>query len=225
MEDKKVYCRRASELKSIDDLLLPERVEKFIKLINRPLPYVIEAIRYSCGCSYVLSQDQDWDLGLDFFWEVMYCEDECNDCDIQGDDAIIRPFSKEEKAKTVFCFADNGFLRHNSDFKETPILDHIVTDYINGVGLFCSWQEAGCFNEKYESYSASEGREKVSNILELLKARLTKSQFEIASFDIERVEYYGRPLFLSEEEKSLLKAARTNASVMFRREIEEIILS
>ena len=232
MGNKKVFCRRASELKSIEELQLPKKAERILKLIDCPMVDVVEAIRTNCGYWDFRDPSKMGDARLIYFWEVLasncdhkydynafwteYSEDEVNTL-ING-----KMFSEEENKTIISCFAKNGFLRDNSDFESAFILDYFVDDWFDDTCLFTVWGYNDCFNEKYECYSGLDVEEKVSRIKKLLKSILTKAQYEVAKFDI---KHYNEYFAFSEEEESLLEAAKINAENFLKDSIIDIILS
>lgn len=203
MGEKKVFCRRAEELKSIDELELPEETTKYLKGLGKTVGEILAAFR--CD-GYEYFSDEYLFSGVDSSVNDGHDED-----------------SLREIATTVAeKFEEMGFVRN--DLK-TPnfILDEILGEDT----LQCTWADEflytnndyAAFNKKYEEYSFS-----VDRVLEIIQDGLTEGQFKIAKFEIEHVALL-KPFRFSDVEESFRAAARKNIKRLFKDDIRGALLS
>lgn len=214
MEDKKVYCRRASELKSIDELGLPEEVVEFLKIDNRPVEVIVAAARLDRdsydSCMTLLFSDEAWDT-------------------LPEDDD--RTFSYRDEI--VQALERNGFIRRElrSARMIFDILDIFYDPlddwYYEGVEGERDFYDDGykLINEKYETFYFS--KDKFPRVFEILESWLTKDQYDIMKFDILATAKIGvgDRFHYSDNEESLLKAAQENVRRYLKDEIIECIMS
>lgn len=199
MEDKKVYCRRASELKSIDELGLPEEAATYLKRLGRTTGEILAAFR--CGTPEEWFDDTFLHQGVD---EAIY--DDYDDFD--------------HIAEMIYDkFEEMGFLRN-----DLVVPNFILVRLLKGLWIENIWRDEFlddnnyvAFNEKYEEYAFPSDR-----AFEMLHDGLTEGQYKIIKYEIDHASWSIR---FSNEEESLREVARMNIRRLLKEEIMEVILS
>lgn len=237
--DKKVFCRKAEELKSYDELDLPKDYIEILRSSGKSIGAIIAVVRlldeHALGfCRFeqiLFSEDMIWDLtgsrDESDFYEVIARIKDC--------EAMLKRLLKKE-----------GYIRY-----DLGIPNYIVKRYCQGMSLMRQWikdyereiwemtempgksrdfsvdlEEVGILvNKFYETYVFS--RDDFTEVLEILRSNLTRGQFEIAEFDLRNNSNESSfvPYEYSEEESRLLEAAIHNIRNRLKEHIIEIIIS
>lgn len=241
MEEMKVFCRKAEELGSIDELNLSSDIVRLINSSDVSTEEIIAWVRW-------------FDMGNDF--DAQYFWVSCLDGGRSSLD-----FSKDEWDE----LANGGYgfdylleIRKSLDkagFLSEGIrnLGYIARRYLDA-DSYHEWRDMWLggdevevsddfreFNKNYESFDC-QYEKKLKRILEIFKDGLTRNQYDMAKFDLTHpglpicccksggfVWYYpveSKELFvLGDEDYFNLESARYNSQGFFKDEIMDIILS
>ena len=239
MGDKKVFCRRASELKSIDELNLSDDVARLLNSSDMSMEEMVAVVRY-LNMGFLDSQ---------YFWLI--CLEDRTNLDIddeEWDELVNGGYGHDYLLEIKDSLERTGFL--NDDIKN---LGYAAMKY-SSVEDFHAWRDLWLggddvlisdgfreFNGNYESFEGGYEK-KVERILDIIRNGLTINQYNMAKFDLTHprlpFESVGMGTFvwsypvkpedvfvLGEEDYSNLRAAQYNCKGFFKDEIMEIILS
>ena len=247
MEEKKVFCRRAEELKSIDELNLSDDIVRLFSLSDISMEEMIAHVRWL---------DMRWNYDTMYFWDTILGEsfharrpidgelmDELingsRGCDYLSEivDSLKKAGFLNEDIKYLYCIAGRYAMPGGEGFSLIEAWDQV---WFEGGEEACVDDSFHEFNKHYESFK-SNLKEKVERILEVFRDGLTSGQYDMAKFDLAhlglRFSRYINPsncgiptesngvFVLSDEDYFNLKSARYNSQGFLKEEVMAIILS
>lgn len=237
----KVLCRRAEELKSIDELNLSDDIVRLLNLSDMTVEEMICEVRYmdmlctSDGCINLNESD--------FFWQCWYKKCNSKNRHTLSDEeceALIKGKLGAEYLLRIWDSIKNaGFL--NDDIRSNGIddLDEIAEAYTDFY-IYEVWFDGDNirrFNRIYESFEVRY-EERVKRILNTVKNGLTPNQFAMVKFDLAHPglriecgcsdEWYDKArandiFAVGQEDYYNLKAARYNCRRLFKEKIMKIL--
>lgn len=244
MEEKKVFCRRAEELKSIDELNLSDDIVRLFSLSDINMEEMIAHVRWL---------DMRWYYDAMYFWDTILIDarrsideelmNELNNgsrgCDYLSEivDSLKKAGFLNEDIKYLYRIAGRYALPGGKGFRLAEAWDQV---WLEGGEEACVGDSFHEFNKHYESFN-SNLKEKVERILEVFRDGLTSGQYDMAKFDLNHLRLHssrymnpsnrGIPtesngfFVLSDEDCCNLESARHNSQWFFKEEVMAIILS
>ena len=200
MESKKVFCKRASDIKSLSELNLPDHLEKIIRSCDLSAEHLIEIVRKD---KYLFSDDGDYLYEVLLERALKYDAVTCDEYLYLSDasfgeiyDSIKQPLEKA------------GWFREDDDFiAGNNIVNYMLdmySDWLFSIG-FC-WSDRGVFMKNYEEHPPFTDEDYAKIINEALcvyKKILSPEQYSVVERDLTTYEDYP----LTEKDVELLKSA------------------
>lgn len=230
----KLLCRKAEELKSIDELNLSDDIVRLLNSSDVGTEEMISDVRHTDMLRW------DDEESAYYLWSA-WCdkmpigngidEEECDEL-VNGKRGI--PYVSEIRNSLLSA----GFMNSDTRSDGFAYLNEIVEEYFDsnigvlwyGGGVMFHYRE---FNRIYESFEVRY-EERVKRILNTVKNGLTPNQFNMVKFDLThpglRIKYgdsdnwyasnWGENIFaVGKEDYYNLKAARHNCRILFKEKI------